>query len=211
MSRRVRRRWCSSWPIVLFGCACLVLTSGCMRHSHVTLTAPPSSAPPEAREAAYAELMPTRDTRVRVRFRWDDGADASTTLEEGPLVLANGTRVEAAIDLLPVLEPTDPVADLVRESHRHHRRANGFGLASLSSITLSLLTLGARLVGPIRWDVQRPIFLGLLTSGAILSIVALVFRRRERRTTWRAFRNYNAALQRYLQLGDDLTFEPVLR
>jgi hypothetical protein len=86
------------------------LCAGCA--AHVQLAAPPADAPEAARVAAYAQLRPTEVT---------SGPGRHKGLVDPHAILGDGTRVELASDLAPLVSPGSPTATWAAANGAAHR------------------------------------------------------------------------------------------
>lgn len=101
--------------------ACLVASLLGCSVQHVSLSAPPSSAPPPERVKAYERLRPLSTAEARTGIR--GAAPASVLRTSEALQLAGGQRVEQPEDLLPVLPENSDAAQAARRSRSHEKTA----------------------------------------------------------------------------------------
>ena len=177
------------WPAVLLAALACSLTA-CP--SHVTLEVPPANAPFAEREAAYGRLHPVIYTEVR---SWN-----------GPrrfdyLLLADGTRVAFAEDVLLAVPPDCETARAVNDAKRLEATRTWLGVSAVAAFAVGL-TLGALSFskdrpphGPLLWS-----GVGVLGGGIGLAFGAGAAQSRAMDATEAAFSSYDVCLQRRLSV-----------
>ncbi len=178
--------------------ACLL---GCGAE-HVALSAPPASAPPAERIAAYEKLRPLAAAEAQTGIRGAAPADVLRTTEE--LQLAGGPRVSRAEDLLPVL-PRDSEAARAAESSGSRNSVAGWLTAGGFALLAAGVIVG---VSPFVSTEKgesidlKPVYLG--TGLVVLSLPVFLFSGAERRRAEderaTVFESYEPELRRRLDL-----------
>ena len=172
---------------------------------HVALSAPPASAPPAQRIAAYEKLRPLPAAEAQTGIR--GAAPTSVLRTSDTLVLAGGPRVSQAEDLLPVL-PKD--SDTARVAERSGSRrstaswltAGGFALLAAGAIVAVSPFVVADQGSTINLE---PIYIG--TGLVVLSLPVFLFSGAERRAAEddraSVFESYEPALRQRLDLCEN--------
>lgn len=178
----------------------IALLATCGACSGATLRAPPPDATPTARLEAYARLRPVGRSRT-VTLSQSSGGGA-TTGYDAPIVLADGTIVRHADDLLPVVADDGPAARAARASATARTR-------KMLVVAVGLAISGAGLAMTLtNLDDETPpamyAGLGLLVGGAAAAgFGGWHFSRRESEHRIEAFRRYDEGLRERLELCVD--------
>jgi hypothetical protein len=178
-------------------CLPLVALAGCF---HVSLQKPPPHASFDERLATYERLRPVSQVQdVTVTT----GTYAAVTVSS-KLVLADGTAVTHAEDLLPVLDPKTPAGHAAARSRSARHSANNWytgGLLVMAAGLVYLLTQSSVEEGPGAADV---IAMGAMTVGPLVGLFGgLYYREVEENERRAAFHTYDASLRSSLALCVD--------
>lgn len=160
----------STFGIVRTSVACLAFVIGaCNPKPHVRLGPLPPDLTAGQRVQTYNELHATFEQETTTRTCSGRGG-CSTTIER-TLMLANGTRVHHAEDLLPVVSPDSPAAKSVNASLRAERSRRNFTLLGLAGIAL-FAVVGSSVMSDEDGDVGSGAKLGLLVGGGAVLVGA---------------------------------------
>jgi hypothetical protein len=172
---------------------CAALTSGCLTH-HVNLPRIPADPSPRERIAAYASYRPQPGTEVYERT-----CDRTGCTTQKLLLLANGTTVHEADDLLPLVPAGSETARAAKASARLRTTSHWFFLATAAALATGLVIMGSANMDGRDNDLKigaAVLVVGVGTSGALWLITG---KRGERRRD-EAFDHYERDLASNLRV-----------
>lgn len=178
----------------LSGLAALAVLAGCA--SHVTLWAPPTSAPLEARAAAYRTLRSTSAVQTTT------SVSGGGTSFENQMLLADGTTVSYPEDILPVVPEDSESADYVRRSLRKRSTGHACGwVSAVSAVAFGAIVLGvASSSGSAMNGLEKAGLAGSGLSAAGFGIANYFYLSSSSDDAMEAYRHYNDGLERKLSV-----------
>ena len=175
----------------------------------VQLSAPPASAPIEARQQAYQQLRPAGVTQDIVVTSNRFSANASLVTRS--LVLANGMEVFHPADLLPVVRQTSITTGHIMRWERKRRIGNILLGAGAGASILGVSLMIVDLVND-DGEVFGPLFItgGIIALvGAVVSLAGRFVKAAAANHRRSAFQSYDSSLQERLQLQPANQMQPM--
>ncbi len=177
-------------------CLSILLSSAACGRPHVSLEAPPATAPASERITAYEKLQPAFQ---REREIIPESGPIQKTVDF--VELEDGRRIYHPTDLLPVISKQSAAYDAVQRYRRQRRTAHWLFIAGGVTIVAGGAAIASS-AGANTNNIDEVLAIGggLAIGGALIFPIGNGFGRAANRNAMKAFRYYEEGLRQRLEI-----------